>query len=96
MSPKVVERHLLLSRVVLLVYYIPIITSESLAMIMNLYAISLYLLISCLTSVNADFPTASNKSYFGVIKHFQSGSCFHAVDKKIVLSVIYHDCMLNL
>lgn len=65
-------------------------------MIMNLYAISLYLLISCLTSVNADFPTASNKSYFGVIKHFQSGSCFHAVDKKIVLSVIYHDCMLNL
>ena len=94
MSPKVVERHLPLSRVVLVVLLI--IASESTMTRMNLYAmISLHLLITCLISVDANsISYTSGTFYYGPIRNLLSGSCIFAdlgsVDKNgsVVLSVI--------
>ena len=61
-------------------------------MMMNLYAISFYLLISCLTSVNG---------YVGTIKSVDGDICVSAIGipvpgQAVGTSVIYFDCKLNL
>jgi hypothetical protein len=83
---------------VLVVLHIPIIIS----MMMNLYAISFYLLISCLTSESVN---ASGFCYTGPIMSSDSDDCMSVpargkgvVNTAIELSVIYFasDCRLNL
>ena len=68
-------------------------------MMMNLYAISLYL-ITCLTSVNAN-TIFTGSLYIGVVRHLLTGlyiSVGEDYGKNIILSesVVYFDCKLKL